>query len=90
MKEARHKPVHILYHFDEKLGNAKLIYGDRKLSNCYLRQGSKVVLIGKECDRAFWGDKNVLYIELGMIIHLITFVKILQGIHLRLVPYISP
>lgn len=55
-----------------KLKNTKLVYGDRKPSNCYLKQERKVVRIGEEYDRAFWGGKNVLYAEqlLDLALHL--------------------
>lgn len=55
-----------------KLKNIKLVYGDRKPSNCDLRQGRKVVWTGREYDRAFWGGKNVLYAEqlLDLALHL--------------------
>lgn len=41
--------------------------------------------MGKGCDKVFWGGKNVLHLELDMITYLVTFIKILQVIHLRLV-----
>ena len=41
-----------------------------------------MVLIWKKSDRALWGDKNILYFEVDIIIHLITFIKILQGIYI--------
>lgn len=43
----------------------KLVYGDRNYNSVYFQVGRGRILPGEWGEGAFWGAKNVLYIDLG-------------------------